>query len=202
MPIAPPPTTRLEAFTDAVVAIALTIMVLELRPADVVDQPTLATALAIFGPKFLVYSLSFVVILRIWINHHRLLETALRTTTAMFWLNGLLLFWLTLIPFATALLGVDPLRPLASATYGIVMAMTSAAFSLLRFHVLAGPARPGAERVVSPIFVRLSAAVVLPYLLAVPLAFFSSKLSLAIFIAMPLALFAIDIAIPPGHDQL
>jgi uncharacterized membrane protein len=201
MPIGPAPTTRLEAFTDAVIAIALTIMVLELRPADVLGEADVAGALSTFGPKLLIYVLSFVVILRIWINHHRLLEIARHTTTAVFWLNGLLLFWLSLIPFATALVGIDPGRPLASAIYGTVFAMTTAAFSLLRYYILSRLARPGAEHVVPRTFVSLSAVAIVPYAAAALLAFVSTRAALLIFALMPAALFAMDVIFQPRHDR-
>jgi len=201
MPIEPAPTTRLEAFTDWVIAIALTIMVLELHPADILDQADLHGVLRILGPKIMIYALSFVVILRIWVNHHRLMETARHTTTVLFWLNGLLLFWLSLIPLATALVGSDPARPLAAAAYGLVMALTSAAFSLLRIYILSKLARPGAEHVVSRTFAWLSAAVIVPYALAAPLAFASVNAALLIFILMPVLLFAMDAIFPPRHDR-
>lgn len=203
MPIKPPPTTRLEAFTDAVIAIALTVTVLELRPADVLDQPDVSGALSIFGPKLLIYLLSFVLILRIWVKHHRLLEIVDHTTTVLFWPNGLSLFWLSLISFATALVGMDSGRPLASATYGAVFAMTTAAFSLLRYYyVLSRLARPGAEHVVSPTFASLSAVAIGPYACAVPPAFVSTRVALLIFALMPVALFAMDVIFRPRHDGL
>jgi uncharacterized membrane protein len=192
MPLQPPPTTRLEAFTDAVIAIALTIMVLELHPADILTQQDAPAILKVLGPKILVYALSFVVIMRVWINHHRLMEIARHSTTALFWLNGFLLFWLSLIPLATALVGNEPRRPLAAACYGGVLALTSVGLSALRYYVLSRLARAGAERVVPKAFAGLSAAVFIPYAIAVPLAFVRVEAALAIFVVMPPLLFALD----------
>jgi TMEM175 potassium channel family protein len=201
MPIEPPSTARLEAFTDAVIAIALTIMVLELHSTDILGAPDMHSVARVFGPKILIYALSFVVILRIWINHHRLMEIARHSTTALFWLNGLLLFWVSLIPIATALVGSAPTRPLSAASYGTVIAFTSASLTILRYYVLSRLARCGAEAVVAKPFTWLSAAVFVPYAIAVPMAFARVEVALAIFISTPLFLFAMDALFPARHGR-
>ncbi len=117
---------RLEAFSDGVVAILITIMVLELRaPAE----PTLS-ALRPLLPTFLAYLLSFVFLGIYWNNHHHLLQAAREVSGRILWANLHLLFWLSLIPFVTAWLG-DHFAPLPVALYGAVMLLAGVAYTIL-----------------------------------------------------------------------
>ena len=122
--------TRLEAFTDGVIAILITIMVLELpQPAG----PTW-TALAAdphFLPKLLAYVLSFFFIAIYWNNHHHMWHVVDRVDGAVMWANMHLLFWLSLIPWATAWLGDHPRESVPTAVYGIVVLMPAIAYTLL-----------------------------------------------------------------------
>src|SRR5215468_3522695 len=99
--------TRLEAFSDGVVAIIITIMVLELKAPHEASME----ALLKLTPVFLSYALSFLVVAILWVNHHHLLHTATRVNGRMLWLNNHLLFWLSLVPFTTAFLGENHLAP-------------------------------------------------------------------------------------------
>lgn len=109
------PTNRLEAFSDAVIAIIITIMVLELRaPAE----PTLAGVLKVV-PEFLTYALSFLVVAIIWVNHHPLMHAAQTATARLLWSNLYLLFCMSFVPFVTEFLGRDYREPLAVALYGL-----------------------------------------------------------------------------------
>src|SRR5688572_22976501 len=108
--------TRLEAFSDAVIAIIMTIMVLELR----IPEGSTWAALEPVVPKFLVYLLSFVFLGIYWNNHHHLIHTCARVNGKILWANMHLLFWLSLTPFVTGWMGENHFEPVPSATYGIV----------------------------------------------------------------------------------
>ena len=118
---------RLEAFSDGVIAIALTIMVLELK---VPDEVTLASLLQVL-PHFLGYVVSFLYIAIYWNNHHHMLHTARKVNGATLWANNHLLFWLTMVPFATAMVGEHPLETLPSALYSFVLWMSGVAYFIL-----------------------------------------------------------------------
>ena len=117
-------TGRIEAFSDGVIAIILTIMVLELRvPADASPKALLAVL-----PLFLVYALSFLTVAIMWVNHHHYLKSARHADSALLWANNTLLFWMSLIPFATRYLGQNLSAPLPIALYGGLLAITASAF--------------------------------------------------------------------------
>jgi uncharacterized membrane protein len=121
-------TTRLEAFSDGVIAIIITIMVLELKaPHD----STLA-GLAQVLPTLLSYVLSFTLVAIYWLNHHHLIHLAQRVDGKVLWANMNLLFWMSLIPWVTAYLGENHATSLATGMYGAVAALTSVSFYLLR----------------------------------------------------------------------
>jgi len=127
---------RLEAFSDGVIAIILTIMVLELTP----PHGTSAGDLLAVAPGWLRYALSFVYVGIYWINHHALLERVERVDWAVLWANLHLLFWMSLIPFVTAWAGEHPTDPMPVALYGVVLFLCSVSFMLLswRLGALAG----------------------------------------------------------------
>ena len=119
---------RIEAFSDGVIAIIITIMVLELKaPHD----PTLA-GLAQVLPTLLSYVLSFTLVAIYWLNHHHLIHLAQKVDGKILWANMNLLFWMSLIPWVTAYLGENHATPLAVGLYGAVAAVASVAFYLLR----------------------------------------------------------------------
>jgi len=119
--------SRLEAFSDAVIAILITIMVLELR----VPHDTSWGALMPLVPVFLTYVLSFVFLGIYWNNHHHMLQAATRVNGAVLWANLHLLFWLSLIPFATGWMGENHFAALPTALYGIVLFCCAIAYSIL-----------------------------------------------------------------------
>ena len=110
---------RLEAFSDGVIAIIITIMVLELK----VPQGGSLQALLPLLPVFLSYVLSFVYVGIYWNNHHHMLHTTTRVTGAILWANLHLLFWLSLFPFATGWMGENHFAPVPTALYGVVLLM-------------------------------------------------------------------------------
>jgi uncharacterized membrane protein len=121
-------TTRLEAFSDGVIAIILTIMVLELK----VPHDTDPAALVAKWPIFMSYVLSFLIVAIYWVNHHHLVHLASKVDGPTLWWNLHLLFWMSLIPFATAYMGENHLMPFAVALYGFVALCCGWGFSLLR----------------------------------------------------------------------
>jgi uncharacterized membrane protein len=123
---------RLEAFSDGVVAIIITIMVLELRPPHDTDLAALRPLL----PVLLSYVLSFVYLGIYWNNHHHMLQCTRRVTGAILWANLHLLFWLSLIPFVTAWMGENPLASIPAALYGLVLLMAAIAYLMLQRQIL------------------------------------------------------------------
>ncbi len=127
---------RLEAFSDGVIAIIITIMVLELQPPHGTEAADLAGVL----PGWLRYALSFVYVGIYWVNHHALFDRVAKVDGAALWANLHLLFWMSLIPWVTAWAGENPLAPLPVALYGAVLLLCSISFMLLswRLDVKAG----------------------------------------------------------------
>ena len=119
--------SRLEAFSDGVIAILITIMVLELHVPEGVDL----AALSALTPIFLSYVLSFVFLGIYWNNHHHLLQLAKHVNGSVLWANLHLLFWLSLIPFATGWMGENFFAQLPIALYGVVLWMSGLAYYIL-----------------------------------------------------------------------
>lgn len=124
---------RLEAFSDGVLAIIITIMVLELKVPHGADLATLLPLL----PVFLSYVLSFVYVGIYWNNHHHLLHATTRVSGGLLWANLNLLFWLSLLPFATGWMGENHFAAWPSAVYGLVLLMAAIAYFLLQQCILA-----------------------------------------------------------------
>jgi uncharacterized membrane protein len=167
---------RLTAFSDGVVAIIITIMVLELKVPHGADW----TALGSLVPIFLSYVLSFIYVAIYWNNHHHLLHTVTRVSGLILWANNNLLFWVSLIPFATGWMGENHFAPLPTALYGVALLMPAVAWYLLqkaiaRTHgtqsMLAKALGSDIKGKISPVF----------YLAAIALAFVSPGISLAIY---------------------
>ncbi len=125
-------TSRMEAFSDGVVAILITIMVLEL---PLPDGPGWA-ALRPVVPELLTYVLSFVFLGIYWSNHHHMLHLTDRVTGAILWANLFLLFWLSLVPFGTRWLADRPAAPVPAACYGIVLICAAGAYTLLQAAII------------------------------------------------------------------
>jgi uncharacterized membrane protein len=123
---------RLAAFSDGVIAIIITIMVLELK----VPHGAGWAALADVAPHFVIYILSFIYLAIYWNNHHHLLHTVTRVDGLILWANAGLLFWLSIIPAATAWLGENPLAPVPTAVYGVTLLMPAIAYFLLQQAIL------------------------------------------------------------------
>ena len=124
---------RLEAFSDGVMAIIITIMVLELKVPHGADLEAVRPLL----PSFLCYALSFIYVGIYWNNHHHLLQTADRVSGGVLWANLNLLFWLSLFPFATGWMGENHFESLPSAAYGFILLMAAIAYYLLQRCIIA-----------------------------------------------------------------
>jgi uncharacterized membrane protein len=131
MPDAKMGTGRLEAFSDGVIAIIVTIMVLQLAP------PAQATFIALLkeAPILLSYGLSFLVVAIMWVNHHHLIHAVREVNARVLWSNLNLLFWMSLIPFVTDFLGRNPRAPFPVSLYGLDLTLCGIAFWLMRIEI-------------------------------------------------------------------
>jgi uncharacterized membrane protein len=167
---------RLEAFSDGVLAIVLTIMVLELKPPHSGEVASLLPLI----PKFVSYVLSFVYVGIYWNNHHHMFQVVKRVDGTVLWANMHLLFWLSLLPFVTAWSGENHFAPVPVATYGAVLFMAALAYyiltrALLRSH---GPDSELGRALGSDYKGKISAAMCAA---AIPLALVSRWSSLSIY---------------------
>ena len=182
---------RIEAFSDGVIAIIITIMVLELRipelPANANDIQIWKSLLSIL-PKLFSYLLSFVVVAILWLNHHFLFDRIPHSTSRLVWYNTFLLFSMSLIPLPTAHVAKHPMLHQAYAFYGLVMFLTALAFYLMRRYVEKEAGLIPYNRMLQ----RSNMISTGLYMLSVPLAFVSLWLSLIIFIGIPLWYFLPD----------
>ena len=136
---------RLTAFTDGVIAIIITIMVLELK----VPQDTSWDALRPLAQTFLAYALSFTYVAIYWNNHHHLLHAARFVTGAILWANTILLFWLSIVPFSTGWLSATRFAQVPTAFYGLtLLAPAIAYFALTRILLLSGALEPKVAEVI------------------------------------------------------
>jgi uncharacterized membrane protein len=179
--MAEPSTSRLEAFSDGVIAIIITIMVLELRAPS---EPTLGGLLKI-APEFLTYAISFVVIAIIWVNHHPLIQAARAPTARLLWSNFYLLFWMSFVPFVTEFLGRDYREPLAVALYGLVLFLCTSGFYFLRVELIHQSQEDKALVKYHKGIQHKNAIAAALYLLSVPLAYLTIYASFCILALLP-----------------
>jgi len=172
---------RLEAFTDGVIAILITIMVLELKVPHGTDWDALRPLI----PVSLTYVLSFVMLGIYWNNHHHMLQAAHRINGRILWANLHLLFWLSLIPFVTGWMGENHFAPLPTAVYGAVLLLAGLAFKILarEFVLEEGPWSKLAAALGHDRKTNVSLAL---YASAIPLAFVHEWISDAIFVLVAL----------------
>jgi uncharacterized membrane protein len=163
---------RVEAFSDGVLAIVITIMVLELKAPHGVDLSVLRPLI----PVFFSYVLSFIYIAIYWNNHHHMFHTARHVSAGILWANMHLLFWLSLFPIATAWVGENHMAPLPSAAYGCVLLMAAIAYFILQRAIIRsqGSGSLLAAALGSDWKGKLSPLI---YLSAIPLAFVSPWIS-------------------------
>ena len=176
-------TNRIEAFSDGVIAIILTVMVLELK----IPATATVAALRAVLPTLLSYTLSFLIIAIMWVNHHHLMHLAKHPTPGLLWANNNLLFWMSLIPFVTAFMGQTHGAPLAVAAYGFVLTFAAVGFTLVRLAIVGGHLGHASEQVQRQDrhALRKSMWSNVLYAASVPLAFVHISLSFFIFLLIP-----------------
>lgn len=172
---------RLEAFSDGVIAILITIMVLELKVPEGIDLAALRPVI----PRLLTYVLSFIFLGIYWNNHHHMLQVTERINGKVLWANLHLLFWLSLVPFVTGWMGENHFAAVPTALYGAILVMAAMAYTILQNTIIAAQ---GSDS-------KLLAAVgndrkgklsLLMYLVAIPMAFVNQWISDGIYVAVAL----------------
>jgi len=178
---------RLEAFSDGVIAIIITIMVLELK---VPHEPTFA-ALAELAPIFISYVLSFIYLGIYWNNHHHLWQAGKHVNGRILWANLHLLFWLSLIPFATAWSGETNFAELPMASYGFVLWMAGFAYFILTRAMIS---HHGKDSTLAAAIGRDIKGIIslVGYTIAIVIAFFNPWISFGLYVAVALIWFVPD----------
>ncbi len=185
---------RIEAFSDGVIAIIVTIMVLELHLPETALEGDLWTQLVLpLAPKLFGYALSFLVVAIMWVNHNALMDTVRRVDSAVMWLNLNLLFWMSLIPLVTGFWGDHPFDAPAVAAYGFILFASSAAFTLFRRHLITQETESAELAALHQRVMRKSLVGVALYGVSTPLAWASPWISLAIFAIVPAMFFIPDL---------
>jgi len=180
-------TGRLEAFSDGVIAILITIMVLELK----IPHGTSLKALKPLVPNLLTYVLSFTNLGIYWNNHHHMLQFTDKVNGKILWANLHLLFWLSLIPVATGWVGQNRFAPIPTAGYGVVLLFAGLAYYLLQTTIISsqGPSSKLRQAIGRDVKGRISPIV---YLLAIPLAFVNRWIAIALYVLVALMWFVPD----------
>jgi uncharacterized membrane protein len=168
---------RLEAFSDGVIAIIITIMVLEFK----VPHETSWKALAPLAPVFLSYLLSFVFVGIYWSNHHHLLQVVEKVSGGVLWANLHLLFWLSLTPFVTAWMGENNFAPVPVALYGVVLLFSAIAYFILARSLLSIHAPDSVLAIALGADFKGKISMVI-YLIAIPLAFVKAWMACAFYV--------------------
>jgi uncharacterized membrane protein len=172
---------RLEAFSDGVFAVLITIMVLELKVPHGTDWASLSPLL----PVFLTYILSFIFLGIYWNNHHHMLQATEAVNGTILWANLHLLFWLSLVPFVTGWMGENHFAPLPTAIYGVVLFMSAIAFTILANRIVA---HQGPHSALADAFgkdLKGKASLVL-YAIAIPSAFAHQAIADALYVGVAL----------------
>jgi uncharacterized membrane protein len=176
-------TNRVEAFSDGVMAILITIMVLELKP----PQDPNPTSLASMWPTFFAYFLSFVIIAIYWVNHHHLIHLVTRVDSVILWANMNLLFWISLIPWVTVYLGDNHALPFPVALYAAISTAGAFSFFLLRASI-ARHHHEAEFKKLNKKMARKNLIAILIYIAAIPAAFVYTPLAL-VMIALPASMY-------------
>ena len=200
-------TTRVETFSDGVIAIILTIMVLALKLPDFTHGDTewgMRHYLVQILPYFVSYAFSFMMIGIFWVHHHHMFHLLKRTDEKLLWLNLIFLFWMSLIPIITAVVGANPRLSESLALYGFVLLMTTIAFAFMRSYTIKKDLVHKSDdrtmnrkiRTVSIKAKTKSFIVAFVYLLSIPLAYVSIYIAYACFVGAAIVFF-----IPDGIDD-
>ncbi len=173
--------SRLEAFSDGVIAILITIMVLEFKVPRGADWESVRPLL----PIFLTYLLSYVYLGIYWNNHHHMLQAATRVNGKILWANLHLLFWLSTVPFATSWMGQNLFAPVPSALYGVLLLLSAIAYTILQSQIVShhGAGATLARAVGNDLKGKLSVTL---YILAVPLSFVNAGIAYGLYVVVAL----------------
>jgi uncharacterized membrane protein len=200
-------TNRVEAFSDGVIAIVMTIMVFDIKLSNdikLLSNKKELKELLVLVPQLVAYLFSFTVLGIMWLNHHHLFHMIKRVDEKFLWLNLHLLFWLSLIPFPTDLLGAAPFLQYSAAIYGFILFMASFAFLLLRGYAIRHNFMYVAEeKVLNRVIDKVNRRSIIKnyigmgaYLLSIPAAYYSIYAAYACFAVAPVLFF-----IPDGVDD-
>ena len=187
-----PGTGRVEAFSDGVVAIIITLLIFEVRLPEVPANASNEKMLEAFGaiaPKLVSFAVSFVTVAIFWVNHHSFFAGISHTDWKLLWGNNLLLFFLAIVPFTTAVLGDHVGQPIAVAAYALNLGLAGASFTLMGYYVLfkARLVDPRISEGARRIEVKRSVIGSALYLLAVPVGLVYPVMAEAFFVAIPIA---------------
>src|SRR4051794_31912412 len=200
-------TTRLETFSDGVIAIIITIMVIEIKLPNLTQESTTVETinnLRQLVPYLITYAFSFMMVGIFWTNHHHMFHLLKHTDEQLLWQNFLFLFLLSLIPFATAIVGANPFISISAVIYGIVMLLTNSSFLLMRHYSLRKDLvhkDKNRELTVKIFQVSMKARIkaligTIMYMIAVPLAFVNVYIAYICYTIPPIIFF-----IPDGIDD-
>ena len=190
--------TRIEAFSDGVFAIVVTLLVLELHVPVLKDHASvaeLARALLDLLPKFLSWLLSFIIVCKFWLNHHHVLGLARHADYGFVWLNSLFLMFQSFIPFPTAMMGEYATNPLAVSFFGCVFALNTLLFIALQAYIRRRLIKPEHSAELDPHAIRKAFIGPASYLLGAAAAWLSIHAAFAIYFITPL------FYITPPHER-
>ena len=183
-----PTNRRIENFSDAVFAIAVTIMVIGIQVPDALAFGNDGTAFRHFAALLVTYAVSFLVIVILWGSHHYLIFTLPNADRSTIWLNNHVLFWVTLVPVVARFFGLHPTAPRAAAAYAFVIMMCTAAFTMLRRHAARVSHNEFHRALHRQVFRKAWFAIAL-YAAAIPLAFVDIRLTWALLLILPALFF-------------
>ena len=197
-------TGRLEAFSDGVFAIVVTLLIIEVHLPELVGSGNgaMLAALAEIAPKLISFTVSFATIAIYWVNHHHFFSRVTHSDWKLLWANNLLLFWLTVVPFTTAVVGDHPTEPVAIFIYGVNLALAAGSFSLMGWYVyfkgdLVSPAVTMTERRGEW---RKATAGAVVYLAAAAIGLVAPPLAIAMFLILPFAWVVPTLLAPDADD--
>ena len=179
--------TRLEAFSDGVFAIVITLLVLDLRVPEAHGSRELILGLNNLLPKFISFIVSFIYITIYWINHHQMFSMLKHANRGLFWLNSLFLMCLTFIPFPTALIGSYPNDPVAVIVYGLAMLATAVSFVMMKSYVFYVEPLVDSNRHKPAVFYLVAGPLL--YLIAVVMAPMNTLFAIFIYMVIPVIYF-------------
>lgn len=179
-------TSRIEAFSDGVIAIIITVMVFDLKMQEIPTDKTVWNELIKIAPKFISYAISFMMLAIMWVNHHQLFHQIKYTDRKLLWYSIHLLFWMSIVPFGTNFIGANPLLWQASFFYGIIFFMSALSFTILRNYVIQSNLLHESISRQAHIKIRNKNRIALSiYILAAFISLVSVYISFALFLTVP-----------------